>query len=374
LGVGLAVVLLGLVGCGGTSTTSNGTGDGGAGRGDGGAGPGVTDAPATVDDAGNVIIDPDAACGAATTRAERLPLDIYLMLDRSQSMSDTVTGGSKWTAVTGALEAFIAQTGLTGVSIGLQYFSLPGTSGGGGGGGVSCNRADYATPDVEIAPLPGVAGAITTSISGHHPGSSTPTSAALQGAIDHAKAWGGAHPDHVTIVILATDGDPTQCDTSLPDIDAIAAAGVSGTPKILTFVIGVGSSLTNLNGIAAAGGTTAPFMVDTGGNVNQQFLDALNNIRGAMLGCTYKMPSVDGGIADLTKVNVQYTPGTGGAPERIPQVPGASQCPASGDAWYYDNPTAPTQIILCPATCSRVQPDTTGEVDILIGCQTDVIG
>ena len=46
-----------------------------------------------------------------------------------------------------------------------------------------------------------------------------------------------------------------------------------------TFVIGVGPSLSALNGIAAAGGTTSAFLVDTSANVNQQFLDAMNAIR-----------------------------------------------------------------------------------------------
>ena len=84
----------------------------------------------------------------------------------------------------------------------------------------------------------------------------------------------------IAVLVLATDGDPTECDTSISGIDAIAASGVSMSPKISTFVIGVGSSLSNLNSIAMAGGTQQAFLVDTGGNVNQQFLAAMNAIRG----------------------------------------------------------------------------------------------
>jgi hypothetical protein len=43
-------------------------------------------------------------------------------------------------------------------------------------------------------------------------------------------------------------------------------------------------------------------------------------------------------------------------------------CPASGNAWYYDNPGAPTQIILCTNSCGSVSAG--GEVDVLTGCQT----
>jgi len=170
--------------------------------------------------------------------------------------------------------------------------------------------------------------------------------------------------------VLATDGDPTECDPSKAHINAIAAAGVSGTPKVLTFVVGVGASLSTLNGIAAAGGTTKAFIVDTNQNVNVQFLAALNAIRGAALGCQYEIPQPDGGMPDYGKVNVQYTPGGGGMAEEISNYQDKAHCPASGDGWYYDDPAAPTQILLCPATCTKVSGDSTGEVDVVLGCKT----
>jgi len=340
----------------------------------------------------------DASCAAQATKAEQLPLDIFIMLDQSASMDETVgTGGSKWTAVTGALNTFLQQP-QTNVSVGIQYFGLPPGGGGGtcpttctknadcgpgnlcdtlfgtcicGGGGDSCNAADYSKPDVEIAPLPGVQPAITQSISKHSPSTSTPTSAALQGAIDHASSWASAHTKDVVIALLATDGDPTECDTNLSNINAIAAKGAAGTPKILTFVIGVGSSLGALNGIAAAGGTTNAFIVDTSGNVNQQFLDALNKIRGTALGCTYKIPIPSTGNPDFNNVNVQYTP-TGGSAQVIPKVTDKAHCPTSGDAWYYDNNANPTSILLCTTSCGKVTADSTGKVDVLLGCKSVV--
>jgi hypothetical protein len=230
-------------------------------------------------------------------------------------------------------------------------------------------------PDVEIAPLPGVSTQIVNSLNAHMPTTSTPTSAALQGAIDHAKAYATAHPGDATIVVLATDGDPTECDTNIADIDAIAQAAATGSPKVLTFVIGVGSSLSNLNGIAAAGGTTMAYLVDTGMDVNMQILAAMNAIRGAALGCSYGIPMPSGGMMpDYTKLNVQYTPGGGGAPVLFPQVPDQSSCPASGDGWYYDNPSNPTQILLCGSTCTKVEGDPSAQIEVLLGCQTVTIG
>ncbi len=342
-------------------------------------------------------IGPDGGCAGTATKAQQLPLDIYIMLDQSGSMLDTVAGGgTKWDAVTAALKTFLQQPGLGGISVGIQYFGVPP-----GGGtqscncvvdsdcmpgdfcdfgicfsceiaGDSCDAADYAKPDVEIAALPGASSALVNSINAHSPNTSTPTSAALQGAVDHAKAWASSHPGDVVIDILATDGDPTECDIDLGNIDAIAAAGASGTPKVLTFVIGVGSSLGALNGIAAAGGTGQAFIVDTSQNVNMQFLAALNAIRGTALGCNYSIPVPQNGTPDFTAVNVQYTPGGGGMPEIIPQVADKAHCPSSGDAWYYDNALAPMQILLCDSTCNTLSKDSTGEVDVVLGCKTVV--
>jgi hypothetical protein len=373
----VALVALGLASCGPTNSggASGGGGDGDGGRGksdgsssnygDGGGGGG----------GGGDAGDPDntkdsGPCAADTVKAQQLPLDMYIMLDQSPSMAEAVSGGqTKWQAVTTALASFLNQSGLTGFSVGLQYFPLNNDS---------CNAADYATPAVAIASLPGVATAIGQSLASasHGPGNGgdlTPTSAALQGAENYARAWAQAHTDHVTIVVFATDGQPTECDQTPANIYNIAKTAATGMPKVLTFVIGVLGAVDDpavLNGIAQNGGTTQPFIVNTTSNVAQQFLAALNAIRGAALGCTYKIPSPDGGTPDYHKVNVQYTPGSGGSPQLIPQVTDQAHCPASGDAWYYDNPSAPTQILLCDSTCNKVKADSTGEVDVLLGCTT----
>src|SRR5580698_2903806 len=253
----------------------------------------------------------DAACASSSQHGEQQGLDAYMMLDYSGSMV-----GAKWMGVTSALNSFVGQAG-AGISVGLQYFGLPDADGGASIFGIpigdSCDPSTYAQPAIEIAPLPGVGSMITSSLAAHAtPNTSTPTPPALQGAINHATAWAKAHASDVTIVILATDGEPSECgDTSsntlLQQVEAIAAAGVAQIPKILTFVIGVGSDLTSLNGIAQAGGTGTAFIVDTSMNVSQQFLTALNKIRGAALGCQYKIPVPAGGATvDFEKVNVQF--------------------------------------------------------------------
>ena len=341
--------------------------------------------------------DDAPSCAAESKKAEQLPLDMYIMLDQSGSMTEPVSGGGdRWGAVTSAFKAFVNQPGTAGIGIGIQYFPLDAMGnicppsctsdadcGAFGpcffgicfacaaGGSDSCNAADYAKPDMEIAPLPGSAAAFTASINKHKPTNGTPTTPALQGAIDHAKEWAVANPSHVVIAVLATDGEPSGCtNNEQSDVDAVAAAGLNGTPKILTFVIGVGTSLTGLNGTAQAGGTGQAFIVDTNQNVNQQFLDALNAIRGAVLACSYLIPVPTKGTPDFNSVNVQYTPGGGGPVVVLPNVKDKASCPAGGDAWFYDNNATPKQILLCDATCTKVSADLKGQIDILLGCAT----
>ncbi len=360
-------------------------GDGG-GEGDGSPAPG---------DAG--ARDSDTSCIGQIYPVNARALDLYVMLDQSGSMSESVDGGAtKWTSVTGAINAFLTEPSAAGLGVGLQYFGLNTLDGGtctagatcsgnadcGTGlcvvgtcsctSGDSCLSADYQRPDVEIAPLPAVAPAISASIAKHSPSTATPTSAALQGAVDHAHEWAVAHADHTAVVVLATDGDPSECDTSLTNIAAIAQNGVTGTPKVLTFVIGIGASLANLNAIAAAGGTTSAFIVDTGANVNQQFVDALNKIRGAAQGCAYGIPVPNGGAVDYARVNVEYAPGGTGIPLTLARVADAASCPVSGDAWYYDVNVAPTQILLCGSTCAAVRKDAKTTVAVVLGCSTNV--
>lgn len=92
--------------------------------------------------------------------------------------------------------------------------------------------------------------------------------------------------------------------------------------------------------------------------------------------CEFAIPEPPEGMEfDRRRVNVVYNPGGGGAPITFPFVgtDDGAMCPPGADGWYYDDPLNPTQIILCPSTCSRVDSDTTGSVDIALGCETLII-
>ena len=293
-----------------------------------------------------------AACMSESLSPQTPPLDMYIMLDQSGSMADQ----GKWAAIGSGMNSFATEASAAGVGVGLQYFGLTGGAG-------SCISTDYQTPTLEIAPLPGAATALSASLAGHVPAGDTPTYPALKGAVDHAKAWASAHTGRVTVVVLATDSYASStCDDDLTHIATIASTAAAGTPRIVTFVIGVGSTLTNLNGIAAGGGTGQAILTDTSA---AQFFAALNKVQGAALACHYTFPIGK----DRAKLNISYEPAAGAA-VTVGKVAGRASCPATGDAWYYDDNATPTQILLCDSTCKTVQAGAGAPVSILSGCST----
>ncbi len=128
-------------------------------------------------------------------------------------------------------------------------------------------------------------------------------------------------------------------------------------------MIGIGDGLDNLNLIAQKGGTGEAIMVDSG-NAGEEFLAALNLIRGSMR-CSYKVPVPASGEADLDQLNVAITP-QGGEQEVVPRVDSEADC-ENEPGYYLDDPNDPEQLTLCPASCQRAT-ETAADVQVVIGC------
>ncbi len=78
------------------------------------------------DDPHRDVIDPFAnACGSRTIRPDRVPLDLFFVIDTSGSMLDaTASGVTKWAALRAAFAAFARAPESTGVSAGLGFFPM----------------------------------------------------------------------------------------------------------------------------------------------------------------------------------------------------------------------------------------------------------
>jgi hypothetical protein len=253
-----------------------------------------------------------------------------------------------------------------------------------------CDPAQYQVPAVDFAALPEAAAALTASVAAQTPRGDTPSRPALRGAIAHAREWAASHAEHKVVVVLATDGFPTECtggaaafgpsDQALTDVVNVAMEGLTGTTSIQTFVIGVFSGAeamaqANLDRIAVAGGTERAYVIDTAGNVQQGFLDALNQIRAARLDCEYLIPQPPSGkTLNLNEVNFQFTDSALMSTSYFYVQPGG--CTGAPNEWHYDAlPTAmppPTKIVACPATCEALKATTGGSIQIQLGCTTVV--
>jgi hypothetical protein len=345
-----------------------GSGNGGSGGGNGGSSGSIGDAG--IPDVQFNYDGPSGqadACAAVTVDAQLVPLDLYVVLDRSGSMVNPALGPLRWPPVRDALNQFFQSPSAAGIGIALTMFAHPTAS--------QCVASTYATPLVAMAPLPGgsTGHAITlqSTMNTYAPilGVGTPTESAMTGAVTFAKAHKSANPNRTVAIVLATDGLPGAAGCTGEDAagtQAAIAAGFAGNPSIRTFVIGIDPDTqmsTNLNAWATAGGGQA-FDVGTAGG-GAQFLQAMKDIQGSLLGCTFTMPKTDAGIINKDNVKVLYTSGSG-APVELPHVTNQAAC--SGPGWYYDNNANPTTINLCPGSCSTVQADPNAKIDIELGC------
>ena len=89
-------------------------------------------------------------------------------------------------------------------------------------------------------------------------------------------------------MLLVTDGIPDDCNSTVENVTEVVREGVTGSPSIQTFVIGLGD-LGALNMFAEAGGTGQALVIEPG--AAPALVAALNQIRTAALPCSFKLPA-----------------------------------------------------------------------------------
>lgn len=341
--VAVSLVVVGvLTACGSSSSTFDGSSeDAVAGKDPAGSGDRGSLAGGGAGASGATPAGIDKACATSTVGADPLPVTLVFSLDRSGSMLDQ----GKWSAATGALKAFFSAPAPKGTSASLGFFCS-----------ADCNLKSYSRPAVPAVGLPnaGFAPVMDQTLTCEH----TPTGPAIRGALDYAKSI--AKPAQVAPIVLVTDGLPESCGGMVAALDAAKAAAAAGHQ---VFVIGVGNQLTLLDSLAKAGDTGKAILVDTGdpAKTTAQLGAAIASIRGQVMTCDFTMPS--GQQVDTSKVNVTLT--TGGAAAALPYDPA---CKDKG--WRYDDPSSPTRVTLCPATCTAAKADAASKVEIVLGCKT----
>lgn len=366
-------------GTGGTSSIFNRTG----GSSSGSTGPSITNG---LTDACTPQPD-DAGCVGAAYEGESIPLDILIMFDLSCSMSCTVDQSGcclpgnedrpeiwRLYPVRSAMKTFLQDPASAGIGVGLSFFGNHALNQ--NRDPVVCSVANYSQAVVNIAPLPGNTPALIDALDAGMPEGGTPTHLALDGACVQAKNWKASQPGHKVVILLVTDGVPEySCNASIQLAETAARNCYAAGQGTEIYVLGItannngqGSSLTQLNGIATAGGTDEAYLTDTR-DIAGSMLKALNDIRAdAVIPCDLQIPSPPTGESIAAdKVNIGICDPTG-KPVPTPYVGNANAC---GDhaGWYYNDPNSPNAIHLCNVTCETVKAPGSS-LFFSVGCKT----
>lgn len=429
--LGLVAAVLLAVGCSERNGTPGDSGGGGfdAARRDaaGGldAGPGLD--AGSPRDAGSVdapiVLLPDAACATANVEVsvERLPVDIVWLIDNSGSMAPAID------EVQRGMNAFADRLFASGLDYRLILLSLRGSAPVGGrypicippplAGAACADGTNFFQVDVDIKstqPIEQFLGTLGQT-----------TGYTMTDAVGSAP-WRMLLRDGATktIVVVTDDNsrtctrpvgtcaatDPPLTDTSLEDFpgggnpfntrelgpgirtatygelfagytfDAIYGWGSETDPTVrCTYPGGTmppspGYTYTTL--VARTGGVRA--QICDGAPAWTPFFDAVATgvIRASRIACELPLPPPPAGmLLDPRRVNVAVRGSSGST--TLPYVGSAAACDPTRGGWHYDNPTMPTSVVLCPASCDFARLETAtasgGGIDVLFGCESVLI-
>ena len=367
LALGSALALT-LAACSPATKGGPGNANGGGGQGQGGDGAGASQNQGGTDlgiggmDTGTTSFQ---ECAKATEAASTLPLHMFVAIDKSGSMADN----DKWGKAKAAFVDFFQSPDnqSSKISVALRFWPDAGCN------DVTCDVNACSTPQVALGDLsdPAQVQQLTQLYNAKSPAGNTPMFAALGGAakwgIENAQQGEGAT---ATVIVFVTDGEPHGCNE---DIGAIAqnAEDAWATAKVATFAVGLaGSNEGDMQAIATAGNSTKPFLIGNG-DAQAELAAALKEIQKTTLACVFAMPEPTGSDPiDPQQVNLSYTPANA-TPIDIGQVTDPSQCGAAGGwGWYYDDPSNPHVIQLCPDLCDNVQKYEGGKIEVILGCET----
>lgn len=315
------------------------------------------------------------ACASAATTGELQQLALAFAFDVSGSMGQGDEPYHdrqlKWEPIVQASKAFFGSTEVARVSASLVFFPAE---------DAKCEVASYEQPDVELTTLPAAAfgdaiDAVTPESEDDWRGG-TPTLAVVRATIDYVQSLRDAGSTARHAIVLVTDGTPAGCAAD-DRIDGVAELVASVSDEIPIYVIGVANPVTeeepdppdnvsNLHQIAVSGGTESAYLVDTGNpeqTVNA-FNQAIARIRSQGLSCEVEIPPPPSGKTfDKEAINVSLT--TGGIKTEL----GYSVDCSDTDAWRFDDPETPTQIVLCDDACGLTKSAADAALQVEFGCE-----
>lgn len=219
------------------------------------------------------------------------------------------------------------------------------------------------------------------------PNGSTPTMEALQGGysvLDNLVPFPPLPTKGKKVVILMSDGEPND-DSG---ITALVKQKAGQADPITTFSVFVGdlqftdTARKFMTDVAINGGTapqgcdqsavnpnnSCHFQITPGAKpvaqVKQDFIDALNTIRGLASACELDISLVDkdGRPADPEKVNVRFV-------DKDDETKVIKDIPRDGaNGWTYDDDSNPTKVILHGSYCDEARANKSVKPEVQLGC------
>ncbi|HEY4180010.1 MAG TPA: vWA domain-containing protein [Kofleriaceae bacterium] len=358
--MGLAVLLAcgSLAACGG----SNNGGNGDDSQSDAGT-PGDGDQPLTQCTT-NADCNPDqrcdtttstcvGGCGANPLSLAYVPANFGLVLDRSCSMTQTLTGTNttKWGAAVAAIDHAVDLHDAD-VRWGLTLF--PDTT------NDSCSQ-DAAAYPIGAGNGAGIRSLLQSALQSNDANfPDGPCVTNIDTGIEAAAADPALQDStRKSYLMLITDGSQSSCNVGGGNTGTQNAIGALATAGVPTFVVGFGSEVnaTQLNKFATAGGTaltgtTKYYQADNAAQLDTVF----QQISGLVVSCSY---TIDPAPADLGLTWVYF--GTDLVPRDTTQAAG----------WDYD--AATHQMTFYGSYCDSLTTHTVTDVDVLYGCPTPPI-
>jgi hypothetical protein len=317
------------------------------------------------------------ACATASSAVELEPVHLAFAFDVSGSMGKGDEPwhdkSLKWDPVVQATRTFFEDPASAGLNASLTFFPDDGDE------DERCILDAYTSPDVDMTLLPstdfGAAIDAIEPMSEDEWRGGTPTAWVMRGTLAFSQTYRDDHGGRFAIV-LVTDGYPQGCDDADDTVEAVVAEAENAfADDITTYVIGVANppvpdapdTVSDLHAIAAAGGTDQAFLIDTGDPVSTSdaFEAAVDRIRDTAISCNIAIPSPpDGQTFDKERVAVRFERGSG----TITDIAYDAAC-GGANAWHYDDPAAPREIVLCESTCNEVQADMQAALEVQFACE-----
>lgn len=342
---------------------------------------------------------PPPVCSAATGVYAATPTahDVLFLLDRSGSMHAKVaSGATRWQAAQKALSSLLDAVSDT-TRAGLDMFPRgdkpitccwidPATNytdcncatGELPTGTKRCAATTYSPALVPLATLgdaqkAAIRSTIAASDAEFYWG--TPMKAALSGAIQKQAM---IDLDGSRSVVLITDGEPTSCNTTDDNIDAVVTVAKGGTElakPVSTYVVGVidgklAANAANLSKVAVAGGTkradgceatNSCFYAVDAKSFEADITKAFKDIEMKAFSCTFDVPKLASGAPDFDKVNVSLKKSDGTSST-------VAHDATRTDGWEFVEGSS--KVKLYGSACTAVKADTKTQVEIVLGCKT----